>query len=189
MDNRERREQKKQVVKEDYAIILDIVDNKTSFKDTQIAQAIGYNTYTLFELVPKSGVNLNTSQKVYIGDGRRDEIQYIKRVLYPDKLTGTPSSELVYVLMDIIDEKEEEFINFFNTAGPISLRRHSLEIVPGVGKKHLKTLLDMREEKPFESFKDIKERCSFLPDPQKAIAERIIAEIEGKTDHKFFVKR
>jgi putative nucleotide binding protein len=189
MDNRGRRGQRKETVKEDYAIILDVMDNKSSFKDTTIAQALGYNTYTLFELVPKLGVDLKPGQKVYIGDGKRDEIQYIKRVLYPDKLSGTASSELIYVLMDIIDEKEEVFVNFFNTGGPISLRRHSLEIVPGVGKKHLKTLLDMREDNPFKSFKDIKERCSFLPDPQKAIAERIISEIEGNTDHKFFLRR
>lgn len=188
--NRGKAPQKKQMPKEDYAVILDVVtDNRVSFKDSSIAQAIGFNTYTLFELVPKQGIDLTSGQKVYIGDGKREEIQYIKRVLFPDKLSATASSEIVFILMDIIDEKEEEFVKFFNTAGPISLRRHSLEIIPGVGKKHLQVIFDERDSKPFESFEDIKKRCPFISEPSKAIAERIMAEIEGKTDHKFFVRR
>ena len=188
--NPRRFDSKKPQVKEDYAIILDVVtDNAVSFKDSKIAQAIGHTTYTLFELVPKQGVELKSGQKVYIGDGKRDEIQYIKRVLFPEKLSGTSSSELMFVLMDIIEEREEEYVRFFNQAGPISLRRHALEVVPGVGKKHLKSIMDMRDEKPFESFKDIAQRCPFLPEPSKSIAERIMAELENKTDHKFFVKR
>ncbi|MFW6286162.1 MAG: DUF655 domain-containing protein [Nanoarchaeota archaeon] len=187
--SRDKMGQKKSSVKEDYAIVLDTVDHKTSFKDKKIVQAVGYNTYLLFELVPKLDVDLVSGDKVYIGDGKREKIQYIKRILSPDDLSSSALSELIYVLIDIINDREKEFVNLFNSAGPISLRRHSLEIIPGVGKKHLKTLLDMREQEIFKSFEDIKQKCSFLPNPQKAIAERILDELNGKTDQKFFVKR
>ena len=188
-NNKFKKPQKSQGPKEEYALILDIISDDSSFKSQELVHALGLTTYTLFELVPKQGALLKSGQKVYIGDGKRDEIQYIKRVLYYDRLSGTASSELPYALEDLIEEKEDEFVNFFNNAGPMSLRRHALEIIPGIGKKHLKTLLAIRDEKPFESFADISQRCSFLTEPVKAIVERLLEEIKGEADIKFFVKR
>ena len=182
--------QKQQSIKEEYAIVLDVVlDNQKSFKDDEVAQALGTNGYTLLELVPKQGVILKSGEKLYIGEGKRDEVQFIKRALKPKDLSGSASSELKYALMDIIDEKEDQYVNFFNTAGPITIRKHSLELIPGIGKKHLTELLDERDEKPFESFKDIKERCPFLSEPQSSIAQRIIKELEGDEDFRLFTKK
>lgn len=189
MDNRYRKEEKKPVMKEEYAVVLDVIVNSSSFKDNNLAQAIGHSTFNLFELVPKQGIDVKSGQKVYVGDGKREEIQYIKRVLPYDKLTGTASSELFFTIQDIVEENEDVYVKFFNLAGPLSLRRHSLELVPGIGKKHLKSLIDERDTKPFESFKDLKERCPFLPDPSKSIAQRILEEIKDETDHKFFMKK
>ena len=56
-------------------------------------------------------------------------------------------------------------------------------------KKHLKDLLDERLNKPFESFEDVSTRCPFLAKPQEAIALRIIDELEGNDDFKFFTRR
>ncbi len=176
--------------KEEYAIILDVtLGSPNSFKDSEVAQAVGTKTYTLLELVPKQGVILKNGQKVYIGDGKREEIQYIKRSLFPNKLSGTAKSELLFTLKEIVEEKEEEFVKFFNTAGPITIRKHSFEMIPGIGKKHLQDLIYERDTKPFESFEDIKKRCSFIADPAKAIAQRIENEIEGKDDFKFFTRK
>lgn len=185
-----RHQKEKQQTKEEYAIILDVVlGSPNSFKDSEIAQAIGTTSYTLLELVPKNGVILKTNQKVYIGEGKREEIQYIKRAIWPDKLTGAAKSELIFAVTEIVNSREEEYVKFFNMAGPITIRKHSLELVPGIGKKHLKDLIDERDTKPFESFEDIKQRCSFIADPAKAIAQRIMGEIEGLDDFKFFIRR
>ncbi len=191
MDNRDRfnRTQKKPQIKEEEAIVLDIVSSGSSFKDNELVQAIGFTTYSLFELVPKQDAIVKVGQKVYIGEGKRDEIQYIKRVLYFDKLSSSASSELLFTIMDIVEEKEEEFVNFINNAGPISLRMHSLELIPGIGKKHLTALIEERYVKPFESFADIKQRLPFLSDPVKALSQRIFEEVKGETDHKFFAQK
>lgn len=176
--------------KEEYAIVLDIImDSPNSFKDTEIAQAVGTTFYTLLELVPKQGVILKNGQKVYIGDGKREEIQYIKRSLYPNKLSSGAKSELEFAVKEIVTDKEEDFVNFFNNAGPITIRKHSLELIPGIGKKHLHDLIYERDTKPFKSFEDIKERCHFIADPAKSIAQRIIDEVEGKDDFKFFTRK
>lgn len=188
-NNNRNLENKKPNVTEDFAIVLDVITANNGFGVSYTVQAIGFNTFVLFELIPKKGVDIDSGEKVYIGDGKRDKIQYIKRVLYYDKLSGSANSELYYALLDIIDEKEDFFVNFFNTAGPISLRRHALEIIGGIGKKHLTSLLDIRNEKPFESFEDIKKRCVFIQEPKKLIADRIVDELKGTADMKFFVKK
>ncbi len=189
--NRNHGNQKRQEgPKEEYAIVLDVVlDNQKSFKDDELAQAIGTTSFTLLELVPKQGVLLKSGDKVYIGDGKREEIQYIKKTIKPETLSGSAQSELNFVLQELVEDREEDFVKFFNNAGPITIRKHSLELIPGIGKKHLKDLLDQRDEKQFVDFKDLKERCSFLGEPQNAIANRIVKELEGEEDFRLFTKK
>lgn len=191
MNNFNRRPQRErtEMPKDEYAIVLDVVlGNQSSFKDSEIVQAVGTTAYTLLELIPKQGVILKAGDKVYIGEGKRDEIQYIKNVISADKLSGSAKSELLFTIIDIIKEREEEFVNFINTAGPITIRKHSLELIPGIGKKHLTDLIEERY-KPFTSFEDIIARCSYLHDPAKSIAQRIMIELEGEDDFKFFLRR
>ena len=188
MMRRPQRPQKPQQ-KEEYAIVLDVIVNNQSFKDSETIQAVGTTSFTLLELVAKPGVSVRAGDKVYIGDGKREEIQYIKRSVELDDLTGAARSELDYVLEELIEERESDFINFFNNGGPITIRKHSLELIPGIGKKHLTDLLEARDEKPFESFAEMKERCSFFTDPVKAITERIVKEIEDKEEFKLFVRK
>ncbi len=181
---------KPQTPKEEYAIVLDVVlSSQSSFKDDEIAQALGTTGFTLLELVPKQGVILKAGDKVYIGEGKRDEVQYIKRAINPEKLSGGAKSELEFTLMDIIDDRAEEFINFFNNAGPITIRKHSLELIPGIGKKHLGELLEERDNGPFKDFNDLKTRCPFISDPQKALADRIMKEMDDIEDFRIFVRK
>ena len=81
-----------------------------------------------------------------------------------------------------------EFIGFINKAGPINMRRHQLELLPGIGKKHMLEILERREEGPFKDFNDLKERVKQLPDPEKIIVRRILLELEGNEKYYLFVK-
>ncbi len=65
---------------------------------------------------------------------------------------------------------------------------HQLELLPGLGKKHMWQILESRKDKEFESFADIKKRVKLMPDPEKAIIRRIVAEIGGKEKHRIFVE-
>jgi len=64
---------------------------------------------------------------------------------------------------------------------------HQLELLPGVGKKHMWEIIETREKQPFTSFADIKSRVKLMPDPEKAIIKRIVAELEGTEKHRVFV--
>ena len=186
--NKKFNSQKKETPREEYAVVLDVY-SPSQFKDEINVQAIGTTLFTLLELAPKPGVSIKMGDKVYIGDGKRDEIQFIKRAIWPDKLTSDANAELEYVIYDIVKEKEEQFVSFFNNIGAITIRKHALELIPGVGKKYLKQILEQRDDKFFENFEDIEKRCSFLGDPIKAITTRIIKEMNDQEDFKLFVRK
>lgn len=175
---------------EDYAIILDylplgyVKEDAPSFKKKPVAQAIGIEEFTLLELIPKEKVDLDIHEKVYIGAGKRDKIARVNRRLKYEKLTSTAKLELSYVVEEIIKENEDKFVRFFNEAGSISTRLHQIELLPGIGKKHMWDILKARKEKEFDSFQDIKQRVPMLADPVKLIAKRILLELEGNSDRK-----
>jgi len=179
--------------KEEYAIILDFLpngypfDRRPSHKKSPIAQAIGKTKFGLLELAPQVGVHLQPYKEVYIGDGKRDEIQTILGRLPSDRLTQTARAELDFVVKDIIEKNPSRFITFYNKAQPLTIRMHQLELLPGVGKKHMKEIIEARDERPFVSFDDMSARVKLLPDPKGLIAHRIINEILGLEKHRLFV--
>lgn len=180
--------------REENAIVLDFLpngypfDRTPSHRKTAIAQAIGEKYFSLLELVPKKDVFLTPHQKVYIGEGKREEIHHINGKLPIDKLTGTAKSEMEFVIHDVVSKNEEKFVEFFNKSQPLSTRMHALELLPGLGKKHMWEIVEERRGEPFKSFEDIKKRVKLLPDPKKLIVKRIIQEITGQEKHRLFVR-
>ena len=174
--------------KEEYAIILEYLPNGYPLegKMMPIAQAIGKNNLTLLELVPRRGISLNIGEEVYIGEGKRDKIYYILGRLKKEKVTESAKQQLEEFIKRIIKEREQEFVNFFNKAEAINKRVHQIEMLPGLGKKHIKEILEKMEEKPFESFEDMKKRIQNLPDPEKAIEKRIIQELTSLERYRLF---
>ncbi len=178
--------------KEEYAVVLDFLPNGYPFderpmhKKTAIVQAIGKTRFVLLELVPKKDVFLQPYEEVYIGEGKRERIHHISGRLNMDRLTQTAKNELEFVVKEIVDKNEERFVEFFNKAQPLTTRMHQLELLPGLGKKHMWEIIDARKDKPFESFDNIKTRVKLMPDPKKAIIKRILSEISGKEKHKIF---
>lgn len=186
--------QQKQRIREENAVVLDFLrhgyseDSRPFHKKEAIVQAIGKDHFTLLELVPAPSTALKPHDEVYIGEGKRDRISYIKAGLALVKLTQTAKTELPFIVEKLVTLNEEKFVEFFNKAGSISLRAHQLELLPGVGKRHSKELLAERKDKPFVSFDDVKKRVSAIPDPKKVIIQRIIAELQGKDRYRLFVR-
>src|SRR3989338_9154761 len=184
---------KMEKTKEEHAIILDFLpngyalDKRPMYMKTPTAQAIGKEHFVLLELVPKKGVHFQLYEEVYIGEGKRDKIHHIVGKIPMSKLTSTAKSELEFVIKDIVQKNEKMFVDFFNKAMPLSTRMHQIELLPGVGKKHMWEIINVRDEKPFESFADIKKRVKLMPDPEKVVIRRIVQELEGSEKHRLFV--
>lgn len=175
--------------KEEYAIVLEYLPNGYPLekKMMPVAQAIGKKNLTLLELVPRRGVNLDIGEEVYIGEGKRDKVYYILGRLPREKLTESGKNQLQEFIQKIVKEREPQFVDFFNKAEAINKRIHQIELLPGFGKKHMNDLLKQREEKPFESFEEMKKRIQNLPDPKKAIEKRIFEELINMERQNLFV--
>ncbi|MFB6241850.1 MAG: DUF655 domain-containing protein [Candidatus Nanosalina sp.] len=174
--------------KDEYIKVLDFLEHGHSGdKDDRVAQGIGTDNYTLLEVVMREGERPKGGEELYIGEGDREKVQFIKRRIDFDDLTGNAQKELKYVLQELVNGKEEEFVEFFNEATPVTPRRHAFELLPGIGTKHMQALLDEREKEEFESFDDIKDRVPSLPDPEKAVRKRIMNELKGETKNRLFV--
>lgn len=185
---------KRELVKEERAIVLDFLPNGYPFdarpmhQKTPIVQALGREHFILLELVPKKGIFLEPNEEIYMGDGKREKIHHIVGKIPMDKLTQTAKMQVEFVIKDLVEKKKEKFITFFNTAGPVSTRRHQIELLPGIGKKHMWEIIEKRKESQFKSFKDIQSRVHLMPDPEKAIIKRILMEIKGEDKYKIFTR-
>ena len=92
------------------------------------------------------------------------------------------------MLRQIIENNEPRFVNFFNTAQPVTARLHQLDLLYGVGRNLMWEILDERKKGPFKSFQDLKSRVKGLRDPEKMITERVIRELKNKEErHRLFV--
>ena len=139
------------------------------------------------KLVPKKGIFLQPYEEVYIGEGKRDKVHHVNGKIPYDKLTETAKAELEHAVKQLVEKHEQRFVSFINMAQPLSTRMHVLELLPGLGKKHMWEILEARKEKPFANFDDLKSRVKLLPNPKQVIVKRILAELEGKEKWKIFV--
>ena len=177
---------------EDRAYVLDFLPHgklrATSFRAEPIVQIVGESFYTLLEATTKDSVSIMPHDRVYIGkDLPRENINHvIGRITYNDLTTGA-KSELPLVLEEIVKTQEKRFVEFFNNAQGITPRMHSLELIPGIGKKYTWSILRVREQKPFTSFQDIKERTE-VPDLVKLIVKRIMEELSEVPKYRIFTR-
>ena len=105
-----------------------------------------------------------------------------------DNVSSSAQSELPSVVENIVTTNESKFVEYLNNARPLTPRIHALELIPGIGKTYMKTMLEEREKKKFESYQDLQERVGFK-EPIKHISERIMDEITGQSRMNLFVKR
>lgn len=179
------------MAKEEYAIVLEYLPNGYPLekKMMPIAQAIGESELTLLELVPRRGLKLDIGERVYIGEGKREKIYYILGRVNKEKLTESAKAQLEEFIKENVKKREKEFIEFFNKSEAINKRIHQIELLPGLGKKHMQEILKQRKEKEFESFEDMKKRIQNLPDPEKAIEKRIMQELTNLERYNLFTNK
>ena len=170
------------VLRDDNVIVLDFLPRGRADgrRSEPIAQVIGEKYFSLLEVVPRKDMTLKHGDKVYVGESKREKVDHIKRRIAVKDLTSFAKSELPFIVEKLVKEKEEHFVNFFNTAQPISTRLHQLELLPGIGKKHMWDIIKERKKGKFMNFDDLKKRVKLLPDPMGAIIKRVMEELEDE---------
>ncbi len=160
------------------AIVLDKATREVQFKQTPVIQCIGVTNFSLLEIYsdesPKLQETISTEEKV------------VKRITF-DKLTTIAKKELEKAVETIVLNNQDRFVTFFNNARPINARRHQLDLLPMIGKKHRMALMEYLEKKgKITELNDLK-KIELFPDPIKVIVNRILTEIENHDEEKYFL--
>jgi len=158
------------------AIVLDKIKKEIKFKQTQVLLCIGNSNFSLLEVI--------SDNPVKIFDSIDTEDLIVRRITY-DRLSSDAKKELEKAVEGIVLKNTDRFVNFFNNAKPISLKRHQLDLLPMIGKKHRDAILDRIKNKgKFNTLDEIKE-IEMLPDPTNIIVNRVIEEIRLGPDNKY----
>jgi putative nucleotide binding protein len=177
---------------EEYAYVLDFNPRGKSStvrgREGIIITAIGEDRLTLLEILGVPNSTFEVGERVYIGKEGRTKILSVLGKMEYTNVSSSAQSELQSVVEKIVTQNESKFVEYLNNARPLTPRIHALELIPGIGKTYMKTMLEERDRKKFESYQDLQERVGFK-DPVKHITERIMDEITGESRMNLFVKR
>ena len=177
---------------EEYAYVLDFCSMAKSKtvrgRDGIIITALGEERLTLLEILGVEDSVFDIGEKIYIGKEGRTKVQSVLGKLDYKQISGSSQSEIDNVVKTIVTNNEERFVDYINNAQPLTPRRHSLELIPGIGKTYLKLIIEQINKQKFLNYKDMEERAG-LKEPVNHLSKRIIEEISGETQFRLFVKR
>jgi putative nucleotide binding protein len=177
---------------EEYAYVLDYTQRGKSTtvrgREGLIVQGIGEEHLTLLELLGVQNMNFEVGERVYIGREGRDKVISVLGRLDYEYISQSAKNDLPAIVEKIILQNEMRFIDHINNAQPVTPRIHALELIPGIGKTYMLTIIREREKRKFESFADLQTRVG-LRDPAKLIVKRIVDEIAGQARMNLFVRK
>ena len=177
---------------EEYAYVLDFTSQGKSKtvhgRDGIIIVALGEERLTLLEILGVDDSSFDIGERIYIGKEGRTKVQSVLGKLDYEQITGTAQSELENVVNTIVTKNEQRFVNYINNAQPLTPRKHSLELIPGIGKTYLKLIIEQINKQKFLNYKDMEERAG-LKEPVNHLSKRILEEIAGETQFRLFVRR
>ncbi len=177
---------------EEYAYVLDYLPyGRSSEKSRHLVvptvQIMGEQHFTLLEAELKVGATVIVHERIYIGRERREKVDRIMSRINYSQLTANAKAELVPLIEEMVKAREARFVDFFNNSQPVTPRMHSLELLPGIGKKSMWSIVNLRERKPFTNYKDIQERTG-ITDIPKTLSKRIMEELSTETKYRLFTR-
>ena len=178
---------------EEYAYVLDYLPHgrpgapRTAHTASGVIQLLGEEYFTLLEATPNKDAEYNIKDRIYVGKGDRALVSHILGRIAYDELTSQAKAELITVIEAVVQNNERRFIEFINTSPSLTPRMHSLELIPGIGKRLMFQILELREKAAFAGFGDLRERVN-LTDPVKLIARRVQEELSKEQKYYLFVR-
>jgi putative nucleotide binding protein len=177
---------------EEYAYVLDFTPRGKSVtvrgREGVIIQAIGEERLTLLELLGTQNATVEIGERLYIGREGREKVSSVLGRLEYTTISQAAKNELANIIEKVVVANEKRFVNYINNSQPITPRIHALELIPGIGKTYMMTIIKERDKKKFENFSDLQARVG-LRDPAKLISKRIIEEIMGQARMNLFVRK
>ena len=179
-------------VYEEHAYVLDYLPyGRSSDKSRHLVvptvQIMGEQYFTLLEAELKVGATVVVPERIYIGRERREKVdRIISRINY-EQLTANAKAEVSPLIDELVKKHEKRYVDFFNNSQPVTPRMHSLELLPGIGKKSMWTIVNTREKKPFTNYEDVEDKTG-LTDVRKILGKRIFEELSTESKYRLFTR-
>lgn len=159
-----------------YARVLDhdVEDN--------VIYALSENPFVLARLKPKEGISTQMAgERIWIGKdrSRREVVDTVLGMTSVERLSNAAGLDLPLIIQLFIEENAGHFINsFFNKAGPLSLKQHAFELLPGIGSKKAQQMVEIRGRVGFKTLEELNEKCAI--DAAELLANRFHQEMSDR---------
>ena len=176
-NNRQRQQKPRRPTPLDDEVWARVIENDAK---TNVIVALGESKMMLGRYSAKNPTT-TVGERIYVGvdSNKRTEVGEILGMAKLDRLSNSAVSDLPLVAQMFVEENQAHFIkSFFNIAGPLSLKQHAFELLPGIGKKKALQMVEIRGSSGFSSLEQLNESCSI--DAAELLSKRFVAEIEDK---------
>ncbi len=146
-----------------------------------VVTAMSEKTLAFCRLKIRPGCDLMIpSQRLYIGTdaAQRDEVIGILGMARRDRMSNMAKMDMPLVVQMFVEEHAQYFVDeFYNKAGPISLKVHGFELLPDVGKKKAAQMVSARNSVGvFASLEELNTACNI--DAAELLTRRFVQELE-----------
>lgn len=156
--------------------VLTVLPPDTTDDNERRIQGITTDRFRLLEYTHSVDTTVSPGDRVAVTTA---DPEATPRQLTYESLSQDAQDRLEPTIESIIIQHEQRFIDYYNNAQPISLRRHQLDLLPTIGEGRRETIMRERERRPFEDFTDLETRVDGLTNPHAILAERILTELRG----------
>lgn len=147
-----------------------------------VATAMAEKTLAFCRLKIKSNDVLPINQRIYIGSDRkkRSEVSGILGMAHMDKMSNMAKQDLPSLVQMFVEQHGQYFVDeFYNKAGPMSLKQHSYELLPDVGPVKARNMVKARDQVGrFASMDELNALAKVKG--AELLAQRFVEEMEDK---------
>lgn len=92
------------------------------------------------------------------------------------ELPNSAQMATIEVIKGILAENPKPSLTFYNRSGPVSLKFHAFQLLPGIGPRKAKQMVSARKSDGWFTFEEVDEACGI--DALQLISERLVEELE-----------
>lgn len=92
------------------------------------------------------------------------------------ELPNPAQAAIIDVMKEILTENPKSCMEFYNRAGPVSLKFHAFQLLPGIGQKKATQMMKSRVSAGWMTFEEVDEAC--IIDSLQLIVERLVEELQ-----------
>jgi putative nucleotide binding protein len=162
------------------------LSQKNSQSFNPLIVVITSNKFQFFDVILNKGRKIEVGELIDVSQ-KGLERSVMKEIGY-NELSDSAVDFLPEAIKKIVKKSESRFVNFLNSAQPVTTQMHRLQLLPGIGNKRLWQILEARKKTKFLDFNDFTVRTG-ISDPLGLFVNRILQEIKGTERYHIFTQK